>query len=62
VGKEYLEGGRSLPDDLRQTLSGLSSADLANLGLSGVLAKMLAGKDPAKVQELLAQAKQLGLA
>jgi uncharacterized membrane protein YqiK len=62
VGKEYLEGGRSLPDDLRQTLSGLSSADLANLGLSGVLAKMLAGKDPAKVQELLVQAKQLGLA
>lgn len=61
VGKEYLKDGRSLPDDLKEILSGISSADLANLGIAGALAKVTAGKDPAKVEKLMNKAKDLGL-
>lgn len=61
VGKEYLQDGRSLPDDLKEVLSGISSGDLANLGIAGALAKVTAGKDPAKVEKLMNKAKELGL-
>lgn len=61
LGKEYLQDGRSLPDDLREVLSGISSSDLANLGIAGALAKVTAGKDPAKVEKLMNRAKELGL-
>ena len=40
---------------------GISSTDLANLGVAGVLGKVLAGKDPAKVEKLLSRARELGL-
>ena len=61
VGKEYLVDGRSLPDDLKAVLSGISSADLANLGVAGALSKVMAGKDPAKAQALIESARKLGL-
>jgi len=61
VGKEYLLEGRSLPDDLKEILSGISSSDLANLGIAGALAKVTAGKDPAKVEKLMGKARELGL-
>jgi len=61
VGKEYLLEGRSLPDDLKEVLSGISSGDLANLGIAGALAKVTAGKDPAKVEKLMGKARELGL-
>ena len=61
VGKEYLHDGRSLPDDLKEILSGISSGDLANLGIAGALAKVTAGKDPAVVSKLMGKAKELGL-
>ena len=61
LGKDYLSGERSLPDDLKEALAGLSSGDLANLGIAGALAKVTAGKDPAKVEKLMNRAKELGL-
>lgn len=61
VGKEWLHEGRSLPDDLKEVLSGISSADLANLGIAGALGKVLAGHEPAKVEKLLNRARELGL-
>ncbi|MBN8525228.1 MAG: hypothetical protein J0M02_07835 [Planctomycetes bacterium] len=61
IGKEYLQDGRSLPDDLKEVLSGISSGDLANLGIAGALAKVTAGKDPAKVEKLMGRARELGL-
>ncbi len=61
VAKGYLQDGRSLPDDLKTVLSGVSSADLANLGVAGVLAKVLAGKEPAVADQLMAKARELGL-
>jgi uncharacterized membrane protein YqiK len=61
LGREYLEGGRSLPADAVKVLSGLGSGDLANLSLAAVLPKLLAGQDQAKVQALLAHAGTLGL-
>jgi uncharacterized membrane protein YqiK len=61
VGKEYLEGDRSLPADAVKVLSSLGSQDLANLSLAAVLPKVFEGKDPAKIQALLNQAEKLGL-
>ncbi len=61
IGKEYLEDGRSLPDDLKEILGGISSSDLANLGIAGALAKVTAGKDPVKVASLMGKARELGL-
>ncbi len=61
LGKEYLEGGRSLPDDLAQGLSGLTSGDAAKLSVAGLLARLTAGKDPAAAQRLIAAAKELGI-
>ena len=64
VGAEYLTDGRSLPDDLRDVLSGLSSGDVQNLTLSAVLAGLAAKGDAGsrkKLQALAAKAKELGL-
>ena len=61
LGREYLEGDRSLPDDLKGVLSSFGSNDLKNLSIATVLQKLMAGKDPAKVSALLKQAAMLGL-
>ena len=60
--KEYLEDGRSLPDDVREILSNskLGTADLKNLAGTAVLSKLAKGKDPAAVQALIEKAKELG--
>jgi hypothetical protein len=64
VGAEYLTEGRSLPDDLREVLGGLSSGDVQNLTLSAVLAGLAAKGDAgsrSKLQALADKAKELGL-
>lgn len=61
LGREYLSGDKSLPEDIKEALSGLTSGDLANLGIAGALAKVTAGKDPVKVAALMQKARDLGL-
>jgi hypothetical protein len=39
LAKEYLQGDRSLPEDVRQILHGLSSGDSANLAAAAALIK-----------------------
>ncbi len=66
VADEYLRQGRSLPDDLRTVLSNpsISSDDLKNLSIAGLLQKLAAnaeGDDKAKLVGLLEAAKKMGL-
>lgn len=61
LGGEWLDGRRSLPEDLTKTLQAFGADDLRDLSLAGVLPKLLAGKDPAKIANLLEKAKQMGL-
>jgi uncharacterized membrane protein YqiK len=61
IGREYLSGDRSLPDDVKNVLAGFGSNDVKNLSIAAVLQKLLAGKDPKKVSALLTQAASLGL-
>lgn len=37
LGKEYLEGGRSLPQDIKETISSLSTGDIANMSIAQFL-------------------------
>ncbi len=62
LGKEYLDGSQSLPADVKEVLTNttLGSGDIKNLVTSGVLAKLLKGKDPEKVSALINKAKELG--
>ena len=62
VGKEYLVGDRSLPEDLKEVLtnSRLGTDDLKNLSSAALLAKIGKNSDPEKVKELIAKAKELG--
>jgi uncharacterized membrane protein YqiK len=62
----YLNGERSLPEDLKDILSdpSVDSETLKNLSVSGALAKMMTKMDDGtktKVQSLLSEAKKLGL-
>ena len=61
LGREYLDGERSMPDDVKAILSSFGSNDLKNMSIATVLQKLMAGKDPAKVSALLKQAATLGL-
>lgn len=66
VLSEYLEGDRSLPADVRDVLSSsaANSETIKNLSVSGSLMKLMANLDDnkkAKVENLISQAKQLGL-
>jgi hypothetical protein len=61
LGKEYLEDGRSLPQDIKETVAGLGAAGLRDLSLVKALDRLLAGKDPDKVKALMARATELGL-
>lgn len=63
---EYLDGERSLPEDLRGILtdSRIDSETLKNLSVSGVLGKLALSLDEnskGKVETLLTEAKRLGL-
>jgi uncharacterized membrane protein YqiK len=63
---DYLDGDRSLPDDLRDILSrpNLNSETIKNLSVSAALKQIMSkldeGQKP-KVQTLLSRAKELGL-
>ncbi len=65
VAGDYLNGKEDLMKDIKDILSNpkMSSEDLKNLSISGALGKLMSGgsdqKD--KVQQLIAQAKELGL-
>jgi uncharacterized membrane protein YqiK len=62
VAKEYLQDGRSLPDDLVKVLAEgkLGSGDVKNLTSAALLAKLGKNADPEKVEELMKKAKELG--
>jgi uncharacterized membrane protein YqiK len=49
VTEEYRDGSRSLPDDLKQVLSGLKTGDVANLAL----AKALTSAEPGALKGLI---------
>jgi len=66
VFKEYLEGDRSLPADLKDAVTGpvLTADTLQKLTLSALLTKMMAGSDEkmrGKIAALMEQAKKLGV-
>lgn len=61
VGKDYLDGTRSLPEDLKDAAAGLGSQGLANLSIAALLTKLAHGKDPEKIKVLMAKARELGL-
>ena len=63
LAKDYLSGDKSLPEDLKEVLlhTSLGSGDIANLSLSALLTKLLQGKDPAKLDAMLAKARELGI-
>ncbi len=66
LGSEYLSGEANFPADLKQVLSrpALGAAELQNLSIAAVLAKLATGGDDAtktKLAELAAHAKKLGL-
>lgn len=66
LAAEYLEGGRSLPQDLKEVLShpALSAGDLQSLTLSAALGLLVArsqGPEKAGLQKLLETAGSLGL-
>jgi hypothetical protein len=64
VGNEYLTGDRSLPEDLRDVLGGLSSGDVQNLTVSALLGGLMGRADGAgkkKLEALAKKAKDLGI-
>ncbi len=56
VGKQYLEGDRSLPEDVTKILSQWGTGDVANLSLANFLSS-ISQKDPGLVKKILAQVK-----
>jgi uncharacterized membrane protein YqiK len=61
LGGEWLDGRRSLPEDITSSIKALGADDVRDLSLATMLPKLFAGKDPAKIAGLLEQAKKLGL-
>jgi uncharacterized membrane protein YqiK len=64
VGARYLDGSADFVDDLGRVIGSVSTADAANLSLAAFLTRQInaGGDDTAKLRELLAAAKQMGLA
>jgi uncharacterized membrane protein YqiK len=62
--REYLDGDRSLPGEIREALSGLSTDAVQNLTLSALLARMIAKGDGDKpaLEKLLDAARNMGIA
>ncbi|PCC74328.1 Uncharacterized membrane protein YqiK, contains Band7/PHB/SPFH domain [Nannocystis exedens] len=61
---DYLDGKKSLPEDLKQVLSGVSADDLQKLTLSAFLADLLRSADgptKKKIQALAEKARDLGI-
>ncbi len=62
----YLDGSKSLPDDVKDILSNpsLSADDVQKLSVSGLLAKLLLGASPEereKLRKLIDKARELGV-
>ena len=64
VGARYLDGSADFVDDLGRVIGSVSTADMANLSVAAFLTKQInaGGNDTGKLRELLAAAKQMGLA
>ena len=64
LGARYLDGAASLADDLGRVLGSVSTGDVANLTLAAFLTQQIkaGGTDAGKLRELLAAAKELGVA
>jgi len=64
IGARYLDGSASLADDLGRVLGSVSTGDVANLTLAAFLTQQIkaGGTDAGKLRELLAAAKELGVA
>jgi uncharacterized membrane protein YqiK len=64
IGSRYLDGSANLADDLGRVLGSVSTGDVANLTLAAFLTQQIraGGGDAGKLRELLAAAKQLGVA
>ena len=64
LGARYLDGSASLADDLGRVLGSVSTGDVANLTLAAFLTQQIkaGGTDAGKLRELLAAAKELGVA
>ncbi|GFJ91479.1 hypothetical protein [Phytohabitans rumicis] len=64
LGRPWLDGSASFPEDLSRMLGSLSTADVQNLTLSAFLVQQIkaGGADADKLKELLNTAKRLGLA
>lgn len=62
--RPWLDGDRSLPEDLTRLLGSVSTDDVKNLTLSALLMQRIrgGGTDGAKAQELLDHAERLGVA
>lgn len=61
---EYLEGKKSLPEDLKHVLSGVSADDVQKLTLSAFLGDLMRTADAGtrkKLADLAAKAKELGI-
>jgi uncharacterized membrane protein YqiK len=64
IGSRYLDGSADLADDLGRVLGAVSTGDVANLTLAAFLTQQIkaGGTDAGKLRELLAAAKQMGVA
>jgi uncharacterized membrane protein YqiK len=64
LGKPWLNGSRSFPDDVAHLLGSVRTDDIRNLTLSAVLMQRVkaGGADGAKARELLDHAERLGVA
>ncbi|MFW5828633.1 MAG: hypothetical protein ACOCXA_00080 [Planctomycetota bacterium] len=62
LGAEYLQGDKSLPEDLKAVLTEgrFDATSLKDLMSAGVLARLLKNEDPDKVRALAEKAKELG--
>jgi uncharacterized membrane protein YqiK len=64
LGSRYLDGSADFAADLGRVLGDVSTADLANVSLAAFLTQQIksGGTDAGKLRELLAAAKQMGIA
>ena len=64
LGSRYLDGSANFTDDLTRVIGAVSTGDVANLTLSAFLTQQIkaGGQDSGKLRELLAAAKEMGIA
>lgn len=64
LGARYLDGSADFAEDLGRVIGSVSTADVANLSVAAFLSRQIktGGADAGKLKELLAAAKQMGIA